>query len=225
KPALLSVDDDRQVLAAIERDLKGHYGDRYRVVAANSGAEALETLRQLRKRGNPVALLLVDQRMPHMAGTEFLCEARKLYPDAMRVLLTAYADTEAAIAAINEVELHHYLMKPWDPPEERLYPVLDDLLAEWSARVRPQFEGIRVVGSRWSPQSYTAREFLARNQVPYRWIDIDEDAPTRELVKSLAGESPRLPVILFPAGSSPRARSWRRRPACPRARPGPSTTS
>jgi thioredoxin reductase (NADPH) len=200
RPALLAVDDDRQVLAAIERDLKSHYAERYKIVAAHSGAEALETLRELRKRGSTVALLLVDQRMPHMAGTEFLCEARKLYPDAMRALLTAYADTEAAIAAINEVELHHYLMKPWDPPEQRLYPVLDDLLATWSAQVRPQFEGIRVVGSRWSPQSFAAREFLARNQVPYQWIDIEADAPTRELVRSIAGESPRLPVVLFPDG-------------------------
>jgi len=201
KPALLAVDDDNQVLSAIERDLKSHYSSNYRVIAAHSGAEGLETLRQLRKRGNAVALLLVDQRMPHMAGTEFLCEARKLYPDAMRVLLTAYADTEAAIAAINEVELHHYLMKPWAPPEERLYPVLDDLIAEWTSRHRPEFEGIRVLGSRWSPQSYTARDFLARNQVPYQWIDIDLDAPSRELVRSIAGEAPRLPVVLFKDGS------------------------
>ena len=201
KPVLLVVDDDRQVLNAIERDLKSHYGERYRVVAADSGAVALDTLRQLRTRGDAVALLLVDQRMPHMAGTEFLIEARKLYPDSMRALLTAYADTDAAIAAINEVELHHYLMKPWDPPEERLYPVLDDLLEEWASRYRPEFEGIRIVGSRWSPQSYAARDFLARNQVPYQWIDIEVDAPSRELVCSIAGDPPRLPVVLFKDGS------------------------
>ncbi len=202
KPVILTVDDDREVLGAIERDLRGRYADRYRIVTATSGPEALEALQQLGRRASSIALLLVDQRMPRMTGTALLCEARKLYPDAIRVLLTAYADTEAAIAAINEVGLHHYLMKPWDPPEQRLYPVLDDLLAEWARSVRPPFEGIRVVGSRWSPQSYATREFLARNQVPYQWIDIEQDAPTRELVSSLAGESPRLPVVLFPDGTS-----------------------
>ena len=202
KPVLLSVDDDRDVLAAIERDLRRHYGERYRVVTASSGAEALEALRQLQRRAGSVALLLVDQRMPGMTGVAFLSEARKLYPDAVRVLLTAYADTAAAIAAINEAGLHHYLMKPWDPPEERLYPVLDDLLSGWSDRVRPPYEGIRVMGSRWSPQSYEAREFLARNQIPYQWVDLDQDASARELVASVAGESPRLPVVLFPDGTS-----------------------
>jgi len=202
KPVILTVDDDAQVLGAIERDLRKHYADRYRILSATSGPEALETVKQLRKRAGAVALYLVDQRMPQMTGIQFLCEARALYPEAVRVLLTAYADTGAAIAAINEVGLHHYLMKPWDPPEQRLYPVLDDLLTSWAGRARPQFEGIRVVGSRWSPQSYAAREFLARNQVPYQWIDLEEDAPTRKLVTSLAGESPRLPVILFPDGSS-----------------------
>ena len=202
KPVLLSVDDDRDVLSAIERDLRRHYGEPYRLVTANSGAEALEALRQLQRRSGAVALLLADQRMPGMTGVEFLREARKLYPDALRVLLTAYADTAAAIAAINEAGLHHYLMKPWDPPEERLYPVLDDLLAGWSDRSRPAFEGIRVVGSRWSPPSYAAREFLARNQIPYQWVDLDQDAAVRELVVSLAGESPALPVVLFPDGTS-----------------------
>jgi len=201
KPAILAVDDDRQVLNAVERDLRKRYADRYRILSATSGAEALEAVRKLRRQSGMVALYIVDQRMPQMTGIQFLEEARKLDPDAMRVLLTAYADTGAAIAAINDVGLHHYLMKPWDPPEERLYPVLDDLLAEWSARVRPVFEGIRVAGSRWSPQSYAAREFLARNQVPYRWVDIDEDAATCELVKPLAGEPPKLPVILFPDGT------------------------
>ena len=202
KPAILAVDDDREVLNAIERDLRRRYADRYRVLSATSAAEALETLRQLRQRSGAVALYLVDQRMPQTTGIQFLCEARKLDPDAMRVLLTAYADTGAAIAAINDVGLHHYLMKPWDPPEQRLYPVLDDLLAEWSGRARLPFDGIRVVGSRWSPQSYAAREFLARNQVPYRWVEIEDDAPTRELVRSIAGDPPKLPVILFPDGTS-----------------------
>jgi len=202
KPVILTVDDDREVLSAIERDLRKHYADRYRILTAASGPEALETVQQLRKRAGAVALYLVDQRMPRMTGIQFLCEARGHYPEAARVLLTAYADTAAAIAAINEVGLHHYLMKPWDPPDQRLYPVLDDLLAEWAGRVRPQFEGIRVFGSRWSPQSYAAREFLARNQVPYQWIDIEENAANREQIQSLAGESPRLPVIVFPDGSS-----------------------
>jgi len=201
KPVVLAVDDDREVLRAIDRDLRKKYSDRYRVLSANSGDEALETLKQLRRRGGPVALFLVDQRMPGMTGIALLCEARKLYPDAMRVLLTAYADTGAAIAAINEVGLHHYLMKPWDPPEERLYPVLDDLLSEWSARARPIFEGIRIVGSPWSPQSYATREFLARNQVPYQWVDIEQDQAALDLVKPIAGDPPRLPVVLFPDGS------------------------
>ncbi len=202
RPVLVAVDDDPQVLAAVERDLRRHYASGYRVVSAASGPAALDALRQLQRRPGPVALLLADQRMPEMTGIQFLCEARKLYPEAARVLLTAYADTAAVIAAINEVGLHHYLMKPWDPPEQRLYPVLDDLLASWSARVRPVFEGIRVLGSRWSPQSYTVREFLTRNQVPYQWNDIDQDPAARSLVTQVAGDSARLPVVLFADGSA-----------------------
>jgi thioredoxin reductase (NADPH) len=200
RPVILSVDDDREVLAAIERDLRRHYRPRYRIVTATSGQEALEAARELKRRGTPIALFLVDQRMPAMTGTQLLAELRKLYPDTKRVLLTAYADTDAAIAAINQIGLHHYLMKPWDPPEERLYPVLTDLLEEWSASVRLPFEGVRIAGSRWSPQSFLARDFLARNQIPYQWIDIDTDAPTRELVQSTAGNLSRLPVVLFPEG-------------------------
>jgi len=201
KPVILAVDDDREVLGAVERDLRRRYADRYRILTASSGREALDTVAQLGKRAGTVALFLVDQRMPGMTGIEFLREAQPHFPQALRVLLTAYADTQAAISAINDVGLHHYLMKPWDPPEERLYPVLDDLLSTWAAQWRPPFEGIRVVGSRWSPQSYAARDFLVRNQVPYQWIDIDEDSPTRALVTSIAGDSPRLPVVLFQDGS------------------------
>jgi len=201
KPVLLTVDDDPQVLAAVERDLRRHYRDDYRVLAAKSGQEALDTVRQLQARADTVALFLVDQRMPGMTGVEFLREARELFPQAVRTLLTAYADTDAAIAAINQVGLQHYLVKPWDPPEQRLYPVLDDLLSEWVARVRLPFDGIRIAGSRWSPQSYGTRDFLARNQVPYQWIDIDHDAPTRALVGSIAGDPPKLPVVLFADGS------------------------
>jgi len=200
RPVILSVDDDREVLAAIDRDLRRQYRPRYRIVTATSGQEALDAARELKRRGTPVALFLVDQRMPMMTGTQLLAELRKLFPDTKRVLLTAYADTEAAIAAINDVGLHHYLMKPWDPPEQRLYPVLDDLLEEWAASVRLPFEGVRIAGSRWSPQSFVARDFLARNQIPYQWIDIDTDAPARELVQSTAGDLSRLPVVLFPDG-------------------------
>lgn len=202
KPVILAVDDDREVLAAVERDLKRHYREEYRVLAARTGAEALETTQQLKQRNDAVALFLVDQRMPGMTGIEFLCAARELYPEAVRTLLTAYADTDAAISAINHVGLHHYLVKPWAPPEQRLYPVLDDLLSDWVGRARLPFEGIRIAGSRWSPPSYAAREFLARNQVPYQWIDIDQDSSVRELVVSIAGDPPRLPVVLFPDGTS-----------------------
>jgi thioredoxin reductase (NADPH) len=201
KPVILSVDDDREVLDALARDLRAKYRGEYRIASAASGREALEAVHHLKKKGSVIALFLVDQRMPGMTGTEFLLEARKLFPDAKRVLLTAYADTDAAIMAINQVGLHHYLMKPWDPPEERLYPVLNDLLAEWSASARPPFEGLRIAGSRWSPRSYQVREFISRNQIPYQWIDIDEDRPTYELVTSVAGDSSHLPVVFFPDGT------------------------
>jgi thioredoxin reductase (NADPH) len=202
KPAIVAVDDDREVLSAVERDLRRRYRDRYRVIAAASGADALETTRQLKTRNVPVALFLVDQRMPEMTGTELLVQVKKLYPDATTVLLTAYADIEAAISAINEVGLNHYLMKPWDPPEERLYPIIDDLLATWSEASRLPFEGLRVAGSRWSPHSYAVRDFLARNQIPYEWVDLDRDAPVRQLVDAITAGVPRLPVILFPDGSN-----------------------
>jgi thioredoxin reductase (NADPH) len=200
KPVILSVDDDRDVLGAVERDLRKQYRTRYRIVTAASGQEALDAARELKRRGTPVALFLVDQRMPMMNGTQLLMELRKLFPDTKRVLLTAYADTDAAIAAINDIGLHHYLMKPWDPPEQRLYPVLDDLLEEWSTSVRLPYEGVRIAGSRWSPQSFLVRDFLSRNQIPYQWIDIDVDTPTRELVQSTAGSLARLPVVFLPDG-------------------------
>ena len=200
RPVIMSVDDDREVLAAIERDLRRKYRPGYRIVTAPSGQDALEAARELKRRGTPVALFLVDQRMPMMTGTQLLLELRTLHPDAKRVLLTAYADTDAAIAAINDVGLHHYLMKPWDPPEQRLYPVLDDLLEEWSASVRLPYEGVRIAGSRWSPQSFVARDFLSRNQIPYQWVDIDTDAKMREVVQSLTADLSRLPIVLFPDG-------------------------
>jgi thioredoxin reductase (NADPH) len=202
KPVILVVDDDHEVLGAVERDLRHRYRQTYRIVAAQASGQALDAAQELKRRGTPVALFLVDQRMPDMTGTEFLREARKLHPDAKRTLLTAYADSEAAIAAINEVGLDHYLMKPWDPPEHRLYPVLDDLLADWSARARVSFEGVRIVGSRWSPQSYDTRDFLSRNQIPYQWIDVDQDASMRQLILSAkGGDLSRLPAVLLPDGT------------------------
>src|SRR5579864_7234324 len=203
KPVMLTVDDDPEVLRAIERDLRGHYADRYRVMRANSGDTALTTLRELKARNNPVALLLADQRMPQMDGVGFLTQAMDIHPQAKRALLTAYADTNAAIDAINEARVHYYLMKPWDPPEEKLFPALDDLLHDWSAQFRPPYEGIRVLGTRWSSRSYELRGFLGRNQVPYQWIDIElasTDPEVRRLIESLGPEAETLPLILFPDG-------------------------
>lgn len=201
KPVILAVDDDPQVLSAIDRDLRRHYRAGYRVVKVGSPTEALESARQIKRRGTPVALFLVDQRMPGTTGTKLLADLRVLHPEARKVLLTAYADTEAAIESINTIGLDHYLMKPWDPPEEKLYPVLDDLLVEWKSRAHLPFDGIRIAGARFSPSSHGVREFLSRNQVPYQWIDIDEDPSMRELVASFPGGLARLPVVLFPDGT------------------------
>lgn len=203
KPVLLTVDDDSDVLHSIERDLRRQYAQHYRIVSAGSGTAALDLLRRLQRRNEPLALLLVDHRMPQMTGIEFLKHALQVYPDAKRVLLTAYADTDAAIEAINEIKLHHYLLKPWTPPENNLYPVLDDLLDEWQAAFRPAFEGIRLLGTRWSPQSYALREFLARNHVPYQWLDVEaaeRDAEVRRVLQSVESEDIKLPVLLFPDG-------------------------
>jgi thioredoxin reductase (NADPH) len=200
KPILLAVDDDPDVLVAVERDLRDRYREQYLVLRANSGEAALAAAREAQKRGRTVALFLVDQRMPGMTGTELLGEAKKIFPEAKRVLLTAYADTEVAITSINEIGLDHYLLKPWHPPELKLYPVLDDLLAAWQAQARPAYDGIRVAGAGWSRRSYEVKDFLARNQVPYQWLDIERDAPARELVEKLAGDLNRLPVVLFPEG-------------------------
>ncbi|MDX2153079.1 MAG: FAD-dependent oxidoreductase [Bryobacteraceae bacterium] len=201
KPVLLTVDDDAAVLRAVERDLRKQYGANYRVMRADSGAAALDTLRQLQLRNQPVALLLADHRMPEMNGVEFLAQGQKLYPDARRVLLTAYADTDAAIRAINEVRLHHYLLKPWDPPEERLFPVLDDLLDDWSREYRAPFEGLRVLGTRWARPCYDLRDFLSRNQVPFRWMDLDRrDPETVQLLEALGGRDLQLPAVVLPDG-------------------------
>jgi thioredoxin reductase (NADPH) len=202
KPVLLTVDDDPEVLNAVERDLRHHFRTDYRVVKASSGDQALEAVRQLKQRGAQVALFLVDERMPQMSGTQFLIEAIKIYPDARRVLLTAYADTETAILAINRIGLDHYLLKPWEPPSERLFPVLEDLLSDWFARARAQFDGIRVAGNALSPASFAVKDFLASNQVPYQWIDMDDEAAVRDLLSGSVGGAARLPLVFFPDGST-----------------------
>ena len=204
KPVLMTIDDDPAVLRAVERDLKSRYGDKYRILRAASGPAALDLLRQLKQRNDAVALLLADHRMPEMNGMEFLAQSALFYPDARRVLLTAYADTDAAIRAINEVKLHHYLLKPWDPPEQNLYPVLDDELEEWQATVRPPFEGVRALGTRWARGCYEVRDFLARNHVPFQWLDADakdRDPEIRQLLDALGKDAVRLPVVFFPDGT------------------------
>jgi thioredoxin reductase (NADPH) len=205
KPVLLTVDDDPEVLRAVERDLRKRYADRYRVVRADSGITALQSVQTLKKRNEAVALLLADQRMPEMSGVEFLNKALAVYPDAKRVLLTAYADTDAAIQAINEARVNHYLLKPWDPPEEQLYPVLDDLLEDWQADYRPVFDGVRVLGHRWSPRSYALRDFLARNRVPYRWLDAEAAERDKEVNEALGvaqRDGLKLPAAIFQDNSA-----------------------
>ena len=202
KPTILTVDDDLEVLQSIARDLRKKYGDRFRIVRANSGASAIETSEQLKVRNETVALFLTDQRMPEMNGVTFIEQAAPMFPKAKRVLLTAYADTNAAIEAINTAKLDYYLLKPWDPPEEKLYPVLDDLLEDWLAVYRPAFEGIRVVGDRWSPCSHNVKDFLARNQIPYQWLDVEVEPEATKLVDYVSnGSKPKLPLVLFPDGN------------------------
>jgi thioredoxin reductase (NADPH) len=198
KPTILTVDDDGLVLEAIRRDLRAAYAEDYQIIAAGSGPEALEALTSIEGRGGTVALFLVDQRMPEMTGTEFIRNARELFPDAKRVLLTAYADTAAAIEAINVVDLDHYLMKPWDPPDQNLYPVLDDLLGDWRANVPAPFDGVRVAGTTWSPHTHTIKDFLALNHVPYRFMDIEREAKAAEMVGASGGT---IPVVYFPDGT------------------------
>jgi thioredoxin reductase (NADPH) len=202
KPVIMTVDDDPEVLSAVERDLRRRYQTDYRVLRADSGPQALDAARELKARNHPVALFLVDERMPQMSGIQFLTAARPLFPSARMVLLTAYADSAAAIAGINTVGLDHYLMKPWDPPEQHLYPVLDDLLGTWTAGYHPPFLGIRVVGSRWSPGSHAVKDFLARTQTPYEWLDVDADASARALIEQTGAGRPRLPVVYFPDGDA-----------------------
>src|SRR5690349_19887648 len=200
RPVILAVDDEPPVLAAVARDLRRGFGERYRILRASSGAEALETLAEVRRRGDQVALLVADQRMPGLSGTDYLVKARELAPDAKRVLLTAYADTEAAISAINEVQLDYYLLKPWDPPEEQLFPVVQDLLTTWEAGAALSAGGVRVVGHRFSRESHDVRDFLARNRVPARWLDVERDGEARELLTIADVDAERLPVVLLEDG-------------------------
>ena len=200
KPTILTVDDEPQVLNAIERDLREHFRSDYRIVKAGSGEEALDAVRRLKQRNDLIALFLADQRMPTMSGTEFLTEARKVYPEAKKVLLTAYADTEAAITCINTIGLDHYLMKPWDPPDQHLYPVLDDLLSDWQANVPIPYEGIRVVGTLWSAGSHRVKDFLARNRIPYKWMDVEKDTEAQQLIETVGNGHSGLPAVFFPDG-------------------------
>ena len=201
KPVILTVDDELPVLNAIERDLRKYYGKDYRIVKANSGEEALTAVRRFKQKGMHLALFVVDQRMPEMCGTDFLTEARRLYPEARKVLLTAYADTEAAISSINEIDLDYYLMKPWDPPDQHLYPILDDLLTDWWANVPDTYDGIRVAGTLWSARSHEVKDFLARNRIPYKWLDIENDEQARALVETADNPDNQLPVVFFPDGN------------------------
>ncbi len=203
KPVILTVDDDPAVLQSISRDLRKQYGDRFKIVRADSGDAALEVTEQLKLRGDTVALFLVDQRMPGMSGVEFLELGGGIFPKAKRSLLTAYADTDAAISAINDARLDYYLLKPWDPPEEKLYPVLDDLIQDWQAGFKPEFKGVRVISDRWSPQSHDLRDFLSRNQIPYRWLDIESNKEAQKLVEyaDSARDSECLPLVITGDGT------------------------
>lgn len=202
KPAIIAVDDDPPVLRAVERDLRAEYGRDYQIVGAGSGPAALDAIRALTLRGSTVALLVVDQRMPGMSGVELLAATLDLVPDAKRVLLTAYADTDAAIRAINEIRLDHYLLKPWDPPQERLYPIVAELLEDWAADYRPPFEGIRLVGHRWSARAHAIKDYLTRNQVPYRWLDVEHDAEAGRLAGSAGLADLQRPLVVFPDGTA-----------------------
>ena len=200
RTTIVAVDDDRAVLASVERDLRQKYGRDYRIVKAESGAAALELVNELKRRNEAIALFVVDQRMPRMTGVEFLEQANGIFPDARKVLLTAYADTDAAISAINDIDLDFYLMKPWDPPDEHLYPVLGGLLDDWRTNVKLPFEGIRVVGAMWSSASHEIKDFLARSSLPYLWLDVERDEEAQRLMATLAGDALKIPLLQFPDG-------------------------
>jgi thioredoxin reductase (NADPH) len=202
KPVLLIVDDDPQVLAAVRRDLRSRYREQYTVISAASGAEALATASDLKSRGDSLAMLISDQRMPGMLGSEVLTKSREVYPLARRVLLTAYSDIDAAVKAINEAHVDYYLTKPWQPPEERLFPVVDDLLDAWQAEYLPEAKGLRLVGHQWSPQSHAIKDFLAGNLISYHWIDVDRDPAARTLLSAAGVNDDELPALFFEDGGS-----------------------
>lgn len=201
KPIILTVDDDPQVLRAVARDLRNQYGKDYRIISTTSAIEALESLKELKNKSETIALFLSDQRMPEMLGVEFLQKAKELYPEAKRILLTAYSDTEAAIRAINDVQLDYYLMKPWDPPEEKLFPALNDQLEEWQSNYIPDFNGIRIVGYQWSPRSHQIKDFLSGNLIPYQWLDVETDSAAKELVELNKIDTKELPAVFFEDGT------------------------
>jgi len=200
-PFIVIVDDDEHVLRAIQRDMRNNYREEYRISAAESATEALELVKELKLKNETVALFISDQRMPEMEGIEFLSEAKALYPDAKMVLLTAYSDIEAAIRAINDVKLDYYLLKPWNPPEEKLYPVVNDLLEEWQALYRPDHEGIRIIGFQWSPKSHRLKEFLSGNLIPFLWMDVESNADTEQYLKSANVARENLPLVLLKDGT------------------------
>jgi thioredoxin reductase (NADPH) len=207
-PILLTVDDDPEVSRALARDLRQQYGEEYRIRRAESGSAAIDVLKELKLRDERVGLLLADQRMPEMTGVEFLAEAQQFYPKARRVLLTAYADTEAAIAAINRADVHYYLLKPWDPPQEKLYPVLDDLLEDWKMQDRlTSDDRIRIVGHRWSAPSHAVKDFLTRNQVPFTWFELERDAEASRLLAANDGDAEHLPLVITETGQTLQAPS------------------
>ena len=200
-PVILIVDDEIQVLNAVERDLRQHYAKDYRIIKASSGKEGLETVQKLKQRNDQIALFLVDQRMPEMGGTDFLEKAMEIYPEAKKALLTAYADTQAAISAINRVSLDYYFLKPWSPPELNLYPVLDDFLGDWKANTDIPYDGIRVAGTLWSANSHRIKDFLSRSQISYKWLDIEIDSEAKAMVEAVNQEKHSLPVVFFSDGS------------------------
>lgn len=200
KPVILTVDDELDVLNAVEKDLRRHYLSEYKIIKSTSGNEALTTIEELKRRNTPVALFLVDQRMPELTGIQFLEKASKIYPQARKILLTAYADTEVAIKGINDIGLDYYLMKPWDPPEEQLYPILDEVLYDWKSTVEIPYQGIRIVGTLWSSTTHTLKDFLARNQIPYQFLNLDTNGDAKTLASNVQLKKATLPFIFFPDG-------------------------
>ncbi|HVT84400.1 MAG TPA: response regulator, partial [Chitinophagaceae bacterium] len=200
-PFIILVDDDEQVLRAINRDIRNEYRETYRVSAADSAKEALELIKELKLKNETVALFISDQRMPEMEGIEFLEKAKVIYPDAKSILLTAYSDIEAAISAINTIKLDHYLLKPWNPPEEKLFPIVNDLLDEWQALYKPVYEGIRIIGFQWSPKSHRLKEFLSGNLVPYLWMDVETDEGAEKFLTSANVTHADLPLVVLSDGS------------------------